>query len=125
MGMNIAKMYKAIAQSFVVMGLAAALALPISVSAAEKPTVDLKSQDVKVAEPKAKGGGGKELAAVNINTADAVSLAAALNGIGIKKAEAIVAYREQKGKFTSAEQLLEVKGIGKATLEKNKDKIKI
>ena len=40
-----------------------------------------------------------------------------------KKAEAIVQYREKHGNFTSAEQLLEVQGIGKATLERNRDRI--
>ena len=47
----------------------------------------------------------------------------ALIGIGAKKAEAIVQYREKHGNFTVAEQLLEVQGIGKATLEKNRDRI--
>ena len=40
-----------------------------------------------------------------------------------EKAEAIVQYREKHGNFTMAEQLLEVQGIGKATLEKNRDRI--
>ena len=40
-----------------------------------------------------------------------------------KKAEAIVQYRENTVIFTNAEQLLEVQGIGKATLEKNRDRI--
>lgn len=118
-------MYKTIVQSVGAASLLTAFLLPMPSVAADKPNVDLKAQDVKVAEAKAKDVHGKEQAAVNINTADAVALATALNGIGIKKAEAIVAYREQIGKFTSADQLLEVKGIGKATLDKNRDKIKI
>jgi competence protein ComEA len=69
--------------------------------------------------------GASEARAVNINTADAATLAAALEGIGLKKAEAIVAHRETKGKFTSVEQLLDVKGIGQVTFEKNRDRIKI
>ncbi|ACA31813.1 ComEA family DNA-binding protein [Histophilus somni] len=60
---------------------------------------------------------------LNINTATAEEIKHALIGIGSKKAEAIVQYREKFGKFTAAEQLLEVKGIGKATLEKNRDRI--
>ncbi|STO54697.1 competenc protein ComE [Canicola haemoglobinophilus] len=60
---------------------------------------------------------------LNINTATAEEIKQALVGIGSKKAEAIVEYREKFGNFTSAEQLLEVKGIGKATLEKNRDRI--
>ncbi|MFW1677535.1 ComEA family DNA-binding protein [Pontibacter sp. JAM-7] len=56
---------------------------------------------------------------VNLNTADVATLAS-LQGIGPAKAKAIVAYRNQNGPFTSVEQLLEVKGIGNATLEKNR-----
>ncbi len=56
---------------------------------------------------------------VNVNAADAQTLAKELNGIGLKKAELIVAYREQFGPFTAVEQLLEVKGVGEKTLEKN------
>lgn len=68
---------------------------------------------------------GKQIAAaqtqtVNINTANAQQLADALKGVGLKKAEAIVAYRKTVGKFISIDQLTEVKGIGKATVEKNK-----
>ncbi len=57
---------------------------------------------------------------VNINTATASEIAAALNGIGIAKAEALIAYRNQNGMFTSAEQIVNVSGIGEATFEKNK-----
>jgi competence protein ComEA len=60
---------------------------------------------------------------VNINTADAATLAAVLNGIGPAKAEAIVAYRSENGPFRSADQLAEVRGIGLATVEKNRDLI--
>ncbi|KEA65423.1 DNA uptake protein and related DNA-binding protein [Marinobacterium lacunae] len=62
---------------------------------------------------------------VNINTASAEQISDALRGIGPAKAQAIVQYREQKGAFTSVEQLAEVKGIGSATLEKNRDQIVI
>lgn len=62
---------------------------------------------------------------VNINTASAEELQHALKGIGEKKAQAIVAYREQHGHFISIEQLTEVKGIGKAIVEKNKDRIRL
>jgi competence protein ComEA len=55
---------------------------------------------------------------VNINTADAATLAS-LNGIGQSKAEAIIVYREANGPFESVEQLVEVKGIGSRTVEKN------
>ncbi|WGP00363.1 helix-hairpin-helix domain-containing protein [Saccharophagus degradans] len=60
---------------------------------------------------------------VNINKADAEAIAAALVGVGKAKAEAIVAYRAQHGEFTSIEQLAEVKGIGEATVAKNKSRL--
>ena len=61
--------------------------------------------------------------AVNINTADAASLAKNLNGVGLKKAEAIVAYRKKNGSFKTAKDLSKVKGIGNKTVAKNKDYI--
>jgi competence protein ComEA len=60
---------------------------------------------------------------VNINTADAETIAKALDGIGLSKAKAIVAYREEHGPFKSADDLTQVKGIGQATLERNHDAI--
>lgn len=60
---------------------------------------------------------------VNINTADAASLDRVLIGVGPSKAEAIVVYRKQNGAFRSADQLAGVKGIGLATIEKNRDRI--
>ncbi|WP_349971471.1 helix-hairpin-helix domain-containing protein [Pseudomonas caspiana] len=60
---------------------------------------------------------------VNINTAEAETLQRQLSGIGKGKAEAIVAHREANGEFTSVDELIEVKGIGKALLDKNRDKL--
>ncbi len=62
---------------------------------------------------------------VNINTADAKTIAASLQGIGQKKAEAIVKYRKTHGKFKSIKELAKVKGIGLKTLQKNKGDILI
>ena len=62
---------------------------------------------------------------VNVNTADAAAIAAALNGVGASKAEAIVAYRQEHGPFKSPEQLAQVKGIGLKTIEKNRDLIEV
>ena len=62
---------------------------------------------------------------VNINSADAPTLAAELQGIGEKKALAIVAYREQNGPFTLVEDLQKVKGISSKTIEKNKDNLSL
>lgn len=63
--------------------------------------------------------------AVDINSADAQTLAESLNGIGMTKAQAIIAYREAHGPFQSADQLAAVKGVGLATVEKNRDRIQI
>ena len=60
---------------------------------------------------------------VNINTADAATLAAELDGIGLSKAQAIVQYRTTNGPFQSADELVEVKGIGARTLEMNQGNI--
>ncbi|WP_432696339.1 ComEA family DNA-binding protein [Marinobacterium sp. YM272] len=64
-------------------------------------------------------------APVDINTASAEQIAAALNGVGPSKAAAIVAYRDQFGPFTSVDQLAEVSGIGPATVDKNRDQIQL
>ena len=62
---------------------------------------------------------------VNINTADAESLATALNGVGQAKAEAIIAYRKAHGSFHSVGDLSNVKGIGEKTIEKNKSNMTV
>lgn len=61
-----------------------------------------------------------QLATVNINTADAQTLAATLKGVGESRATEIVRYREAYGPFASAEELTEVKGIGQSTLDMNR-----
>lgn len=71
--------------------------------------ISVKAQDVKV----------------NLNEADAPTLQRELAGIGEAKAKAIVAYREANGAFSSVEELLEVKGIGKAILDRNLDKLEV
>ena len=57
---------------------------------------------------------------VNINTADAKTIAESLSGIGLKKAEAIVKYRTEKGLFKTVDELENVSGVGKKTVEKIK-----
>ena len=64
-------------------------------------------------------------AKVNLNAADAETLRRDLFGIGAAKAKAIIAYREANGSFTAVDELLEVKGVGKALLEKNRDRLEI
>ncbi|WP_236170024.1 ComEA family DNA-binding protein [Pseudomonas parasichuanensis] len=62
---------------------------------------------------------------LDLNTADAASLQSTMMGIGKAKAQAIVDYREAHGAFTSVDELLEVKGIGQALLERNRDRLSI
>ena len=56
---------------------------------------------------------------ININTASAKEIAKELNGIGIKKAEQIVQYRDKNGAFKSAKELMKIKGIGEKTISRN------
>ena len=57
---------------------------------------------------------------VNVNTADAETIAKELNGVGLAKAKAIVEYREKYGPFTNADELSLVKGIGERTVDRNR-----
>ena len=57
---------------------------------------------------------------VNLNSANAGELSSRLFGVGLSKADAIVAHREQHGDFESVEDLIMVKGIGIKTLEENR-----
>ena len=60
------------------------------------------------------------IATVNINTADAVTLAAGLKGVGQARAVEIIRHREAYGPFESVEELAEVKGIGESTVAANR-----
>ena len=62
---------------------------------------------------------------VDINTADAATIAKELQGIGLSRAQAIVAYREKNGAFRSADDLRKIKGIGAKVLERNRANIKL
>ena len=93
-------------------GATVTLALVLGLAANMLPGVGLAhAQSPGVAAPPA---------TVNINSADAVTLAAGLKGIGSSRAAEIVRYREAYGPFTSVDELGEVKGIGKSTLDDNR-----
>ena len=62
---------------------------------------------------------------LDINSADATTIAATITGIGPARAEAIVAFRNENGPFGSVDDLVLVKGIGLATIDKNRDKLKV
>lgn len=60
---------------------------------------------------------------VDVNKADAETIAKALNGIGPKKAEAIIQYRKEHGDFKTLKDLEKVKGIGEKTVKLNEKDI--
>lgn len=62
---------------------------------------------------------------VDVNTATAEQLAEALVGVGDSKAEAIVAYREAHGPFEHIDELVNVRGIGMATVDRNRERIRL
>ena len=62
---------------------------------------------------------------VDINKADARTLARELIGVGKAKAEAIVEYREAHGKFTSPDDLVKIRGIGTKIVDDNRGSIQI
>ena len=62
---------------------------------------------------------------VDINTADAKTIARELKGIGLSRAQAIVEYREKNGPFKSADELANVKGVGTKVVEQNRPNIKV
>ncbi len=62
---------------------------------------------------------------VNINTADAEALAAAINGVGIKKARDIVSFRQKNGPFESVNDLTQVSGVGTQTVDKSRKNLTV
>lgn len=96
--------------------LAVALIVGVSANAWCAPEAAPKAPATKAVPQK--------VGAININTADATALTE-LDGIGPAKAAAIVDYRKQHGPFKSVEQLADVKGIGDAFIEKNRDRISV
>jgi competence protein ComEA len=61
---------------------------------------------------------------VNINEADAETIADILVGIGASRARAIVEYREENGRFNTLEDLTRVVGVGEATVRNNQERIR-
>ena len=98
------------------------LTAPLLLSCLPLLSQPLLAADKPAAKPATTVTAAKESGKVNLNTASINELTA-LKGIGEKKAQAIVDYREKQGKFTTVDQLADVSGIGPATLEANRDMI--
>ena len=67
--------------------------------------------------------GDEETTRVSINAASAEELAQAMNGVGLKKAQAIVSYRDEYGPFKTLEDLQQVPGMGASLVERNLDRL--
>jgi competence protein ComEA len=62
---------------------------------------------------------------VDINSADAETLAGSIDGVGTQKAIAIIEYRKANGPFSSVEDLANVQGIGMKTIDRNRDRLTV
>jgi competence protein ComEA len=63
--------------------------------------------------------------AININTADKETLMTSIKGVGEKRAEAIIDYRQQNGPFQSIDELANISGIGQSIVDDNRGNISI
>lgn len=61
---------------------------------------------------------------VDVNTADASTLARELDGVGLSKAQAIIDYRKANGPFKTPEDLAKVKGLGQKTVDRNRSNLR-
>ncbi len=66
---------------------------------------------------------GYSAESININTADKETLMSVITGVGDKKADAIIAYRNEHGNFKSVDDLTNVKGIGQSTVDKHREQL--
>lgn len=71
------------------------------------------------------GGGALANSPVDINSAGAEALAEAIKGVGLKRAEAIVAYRDKHGPFATVDDLAKVQGIGERTVEGSRSNLTV
>lgn len=99
-----------------------ALLTSASIAAIAAPATKLEAVNAPLAlHVDAKAQGEK----IDLNGVDAPTLQRELAGVGEAKAKAIIAYRDTNGPFASVDELMEVKGIGKAILDRNRDKLEV
>ncbi len=97
------------------------------------PAAPISTVVVSAAKPSSQSPGGKQIvakpgdagSAVDLNAADASTLAREMRGIGESKAKAIVEYRRIHGPFRSIDDLALVKGIGARTIDMNRAKLRV
>lgn len=94
---------------------------PAASAPASSPSASASSSSSSVSSSTSRAASGD---LINLNTATASDLQK-LNGIGEKKAEQIIAYRQEKGSFKSIDELKEVSGIGDKTFAAIKDQLTI
>lgn len=87
-------------------------------SAADSTTTSASTSEQTKAKATVKAS-DEEGTQVSINSASAEDLAHAMNGVGLKKAQAIVAYRDEYGPFKTLDDLKQVPGIGSSLVERN------
>ena len=100
-------------------GVQGALAAPASGKAAVNKENVQASSSAKAEAEAVPGESDIGATKVSINRASAEQLAQALNGVGLKKAQAIVSYREEYGPFKTLDDLKQVPGMGSALVERN------
>lgn len=94
----------------------------LSIASVAAPAVNSEDRGSQVVQ----GVSGKEKSGkIDLNAADAPTLQRELSGVGEAKASSIVAYRDINGPFASVDELLEVKGIGKAILDRNRENLEV
>ena len=93
----------------------------LAASTSDKAAAAVKHESVPSPQTKApatlKAASGE--ARVSINSASAEELMQAMNGVGLKKAQAIVSYREEFGPFKTVDDLKQVPGMGHSLVERN------
>lgn len=108
--------------SFACAGMTQSALAASSAAAAKSTAVETSAQAPVAGQNKAAvpaKASTEEGTRVSINTASAEELARAMNGVGLKKAQAIVSYREEYGPFKTVEDLKQVPGMGNSLVERN------
>ncbi|WP_159866580.1 MULTISPECIES: helix-hairpin-helix domain-containing protein [unclassified Raoultella] len=84
-----------------------------------KSSASTGRESVRAKAPDSAKVGESGATKVSINSGSAQDLMEALNGVGLKKAQGIVSYREEFGPFKTIDDLKQVPGMGHALVERN------